>query len=540
MKWKWILLTLLAFIAAVFLYLKLRKSKDFEPLIKEKLAQLVTNATNGLYQLDVSQIEIDITNGSVHAKNILLLPDSLKAAQLRSKQQLGENLFYVSVKQINLGGLSPLDLLDKKNISIDQLVIDSPEIKVVHSTPGNTVAEKDTAAFEKVINDGQSLQVGMLQLNNIRLTLENRNRNKTVSSFQNLSAVFTDIRIDSSTQFDSSRFLFARDAVLYMRGFSQQTAKNKYSFTIDSAALKPQHGTLQLFDVRLKPVGSKDEFMAKLAHAEDMFDIHVPGTIIRGINWFDLLSNEGLKGNTVKMDNGVIKMYHDRRLPGGGIKTGNFPHQLLMKAELPLYFRQISLHDFFISYEEFNPKSEHAGTVAFHHLSGDISQLTNIPDSIARYRVARINATTDFMNAGKLDARFELDLVNAEKGNFSVDADLGAMDGSYLNKITEGLAQVRIKSLQVEKLKAHIDADNRKATGTLVFNYRDLSIEILKNTDDGTMQKRGLISFITNTLVVKNKSNGKAYPIMHERDPRRSFFNHIWKTILDGILKTVK
>ena len=71
----------------------------------------------------------------------------------------------------------------------------------------------------------------------------------------------------------------------------------------------------------------------------------------------------------------------------------------------------------------------------------------------------------------------------------------------------------------------------------------DLKIAALKKDDeDGGLKKKGLLSFIANTFVVKKDgpTPAKAYETRYERDPYRSFFNTVWQPISMGIVKSVK
>lgn len=77
MKLKWILLIFVAIASTVFLYLGLRKSTDFEPLIKAKLVSLVSKAFNGLYKLQIGKIEIDVLQATATVGDVTLLPDTV-------------------------------------------------------------------------------------------------------------------------------------------------------------------------------------------------------------------------------------------------------------------------------------------------------------------------------------------------------------------------------------------------------------------------------------------------------------------------------
>ncbi len=60
------------------IYLKHRKSTDFESLIKAKLQQLVKEGSNGLYVLKMEKIEVDILKSKVVVHDASLLIDSAR------------------------------------------------------------------------------------------------------------------------------------------------------------------------------------------------------------------------------------------------------------------------------------------------------------------------------------------------------------------------------------------------------------------------------------------------------------------------------
>jgi hypothetical protein len=474
-----------------------------------------------------------------------MFPDSFRLAELDSANVLGNDIYRISLRKININGLSPLALLNSKKIELDKLVLDSPEIVVTHTI--RHAAKKDTLnLYDKISLTSQSYSIGSLLLNNIKLTLINKGKNKSVSSFKNLSAAFTDIKIDAATGIDTSRFLFAKDAVIFIKGFSQITPKKKYLFSIDSIAMRPKYGTLQFYNLRFKPGESKEQFMQKLVYGEDMFDIAVKSGIISNINWFTLIGEEGFFGDEMKISGGFLNVYNDKGLPAGKPRYKNFPHQKLLRAGFPMSLKKIFINDIDVVYEEFNPATGKSGVVEFKNVNGSIENFTNVPGEIKNNRFIAVNASASFMNEGKLNASFLFDIANAENGNFSLSATLEAMNGERLSKITEPLAMVKIKSLSIDKLQLKINGTNNYGKGDILFAYHNLSFDILKKGNEGELKKRRLLSFIANTFVVKKANPSKVneqpkhFYILHKHEPHRPFFNLIWKTIFAGIQKTVK
>jgi hypothetical protein len=86
-------------------------------------------------------------------------------------------------------------------------------------------------------------------------------------------------------------------------------------------------------------------------------------------------------------------------------------------------------------------------------------------------------------------------------------------------------------------------ADAIQSHGQLLLVYNNLEIAKLSSTDlDGTAFPQKVISAIANPLLRKNnpepKSGTKQATMYWRRDPSRSIFNYVWKTIFSGVKDT--
>lgn len=544
-KLKWIILILAVLGVTVFIYLRFRKSNDFDGLVKEKLTSLVHKASNGLYRLSMEDIEIDLLKSTITANNVLLVHDSIRMLVLDKYQELPDDIFKVSLQKLVIKGISPQDFINSNNIKLSQVIMDSPDVVITHRK--RNYNRKDTGSvYDRIATKNETYELKNLLLQNIRLTYKNVDKKNQLTVLQNLTAVLDDIKIDATTARDTSRFFFAKDAVMYLKKYATITPDKLYKFSIDSIALKPHLGSMQARSIRLQPIGSKDDFSDKIPYLKDRFDVDINEANIKNINWWGLLSNDGFFGDNMNLSGGFIKVYNDRRLPISGIsKVGNYPHQLLMAINFPVKMDEVSINNVDISYEEFNPKSDISGILDFKNTRGTIKNITNIPEQVATNPWMRVTANTRVMNEGNLNAVFNFDLSRAASGYFTTDATLGSMDGKKLNRASKGLGLVSIEELEIDKLETHIKGNNDNATGTVLFAYHDLKIAALKNEDEGKLKKRALLSFIANNFVVKSNSpqKGKAIKqqvVTYKRDTNRSFFNLIWQTMAEGIILTAK
>ena len=231
----------------------------------------------------------------------------------------------------------------------------------------------------------------------------------------------------------------------------------------------------------MNPLDSKDDFSDKHQFKEDRFNLYFDEAELINVNWWQLLTGDGIHLKEAKLSHGYIEIYNDARLPNEGIsKVGKYPHQLIASAGSPIHVDKLALTNVDVSYEEFNPVCDTSGRIDFKSTSGTISNITNVPDIIATNPWMKMEATSLIMGNGELKTQINFDLKNAAEGSFMVDATLGAMDGKVLNKASKGLGLVAIEELAIDKLETHLKGTNNQATGRIIFMYHNLKIAALK------------------------------------------------------------
>lgn len=538
-----ILSVLAALIIGAYFYLKTRKSKDFEPLIITKLQELVKDGSNGLYVLDIDKIEVDVLKSTVFVHNAKLFIDSARLKVLDAQGKAPVDVYKISVSDLAIDGFNVDDLLQKKNVDLDVLNIKNPVVEIYHPVSKNKQISKDTATlYSRIAKSLGHFHIKHFGISNMNFNYHNIAHQERLTAFKNISMKFNDIEIDSLTQYDTTRFLYAKDAVIYLNNYSLRTSDSLYFILADSLTLHAARGDLDITNLSLQPRGNKAEFSRKHKFYKDRYDIKFEKASFKKIDWYHLFLSEGFAAEEGELTNGAMEIYANRNVPSSGkSKVGNYPHQLLMKLDFPVDVKKLSINNFKLSYQEINPKNQKTGTLVFDKTNGVITNITNIKENIAANKMMQVKAYCSLMDAARLDALFTFDLTKTKTGDFSVDANLGAMDGTILNPVCEPLGMFKINSLSIKKLKAHVSGNNYNGYSSVFFVYDNLDITALKKDDDSKkLKNRKFLSFIANTFII-NKSNTSAKETSApekasgKRDVTRSFFFLIWKSILEGI-----
>jgi hypothetical protein len=239
-----------------------------------------------------------------------------------------------------------------------------------------------------------------------------------------------------------------------------------------------------------------------------------------------------------------MEVYADKNIPPSPkSKVGNYPHQLLMRLKFPVAIDTVFIKNFKFTYRELNPKTQKTGEVTWTDIDGRVTNVTNAKEKIATNKLVTVTAQSKLYNEGSFNVVFNFDLKRVNSGNFTVDINVGTMDGKTVNQASKTLGLFEVNNLSIKKLTAHIIANNYNAHSSVLFVYDDLKITALKKDDDDPkhLKKRKFLSFFANTFIL-NKSNKltDAQPkyVSYPRDPHRSFFSLIWKSLLKGITGT--
>ena len=278
-----------------YFYLKIRKSKDFEPLLKAKLQQLVRDASDSLYVLNIDKIEVDIFKSTAKVHNAALSIDSSRLKIMLATGTAPENIYKASFSNLIINGLDIGDFLNKENIDLDTLSIQNPTLEIYHPVNKRDTIIKDTATLysriQKSLGHFSLKDLSISNMNFIDHNLEQQQEKQT--KFKNVSMKCNDIEIDSATQYDTTRFLYAKYAAIYLPGYAYRTPDSLYFIKADTLTL---HASEKLIDIRglaLIPRYSKQDFSKQLKFYKDRYEVKFENASFNNVDWYRLFLGEG-------------------------------------------------------------------------------------------------------------------------------------------------------------------------------------------------------------------------------------------------------
>ncbi len=516
---------------------------DLRPRLINKLQQLVKEGTGGLYNLSIKDIKADILASKLDIINATIIADSAFLLQSGKQNTLPDNVYKISFDSLFVDGLGIKDLLSKNAIDIKSITFTNPVIYVYPQKYNSSRVIDSSTLYQRILKEMNKIAVGEIIVRNGTVISHGIEGEKPVR-LNDVAVNMKDILIDSSTQFDKDRFLFAKTADISFQNFALTTKDNLHVFKATSVKVSATGHRVTASNVSFSPVGNKKEFIKKLKHKQMMYDVTVPQIQFTAVDWWQLFNGKGLTADEVKLNNAKFDLYMDRSIPMVQQRKDDFPLQLLYRYNMPVNIKNLEVTNSKFAYEEFNPTTKQSGTVYFDRFRVNVTNITNSPRVIQQNKTSTATLSGLFMHKAPFNAVLKFDLSKIKTGDFTANIEMGAFDSTDVNSLTQPIAMINIKRGTVNKATANIKGNNYTASGKVLVLYNDFHVTPLKPTEDGGLKKKHTLSFVANKVLIKNNNpspgNEPRYAdATFNRIPGGDLFNLIWKTMLVGILKTV-
>lgn len=545
LKYWVIALLILVFIGLIGLLLLMFRWK---PMISQKLKDGVYNRSFNLYKLDFEDLSMNVLTGTVALHDVSLTPDTAVYNQLKELRVAPANIFQIKLKKLQLNRVALLTAYFKRNVEIKSIIMDNPSINMVHYTVKKPPVEinEDQTLYELISNRVKSIGVKNIKIINADFDYINGDNGNKMHAVKNLSINVDDFLLDSVSQFDTSRFYYAKDIQFRLIGYKSLSKDKMYTIKVDTISSSTFRKSIDIKGLQMIPMYPDLKFSRKYSYGKDRYDLKFNTIRLEGVNFSILNAEEKLQAEVLKIGPAKVNIFVNRELPAppGFDKVRNFPHVALKRLSTPTIIDTVKLRDVDVAYTEYNPISQKRGTVYFQNLSGDIMNVTNDTLALAKNNHAIANLTAMVMKTSRINVQIDFNLTDKDAA-FSFNGNVAPMNLQVLNPMAKNMGLVEIETGQMQKTDFHIKANAKGSSGTVHFNYSDLKLKLLKEGELGMPpKKKGFLSFLANNLLIKDANPTKGEPtrttnIVFERTPAASFFNMMWKSVFIGMRETV-
>ncbi|WP_343531204.1 hypothetical protein [Pedobacter sp.] len=514
-------------------------SAKWKPTLTTKIKDGVKEASKGLYQINFKDIHLNLLTGTAVLDSISLMPDTAVFNQLRVGEEAPAHLFKIKLAHLKISRVGILTAYFKKKVSLTAIILDQPSIDMIyHKVPKRKVtSKKEQTLYELISKSLKSISVGQIKVQDANF--DYYNGKQKLNSVKHLSINVKDILIDSLSQFDTTRVFHSKNIGFELLGYQSVTKDKMYTLKLDTLRGSVTGKDLEIRGFKMVPMYPKLAFSRRYSTQKDRYDLNFQKISLAGIDYVGLNNNGELYVKEVNLGPAKVDVFMNRELPPPNIdKARNFPHVALRRLPIPTIVERLKIAKVDVAYGEYNPKTKEIGTIKLNSLNGVVSNLTNDSARLSSQNHAYADLTTYVMGAAEMNVKIDFNLT-AKNAAFQYKGTVKAFDLKSLNEISKPLGQIAIESGKVTSAYFDVSASSGGSKGVVNFFYTDLKIKMLSEDENGKEKKKGLLSFLANTLLIKDDNipgeKARKVTVTHERVPQASFFNLMWKTVFKGM-----
>jgi hypothetical protein len=490
---------------------------------EKKITQLLNNNPDRKYDILFEEISISIFKQVASLKKIRLVSlDESVATKVSG-----------SLNSIELNGVSFLDLIFNRKLTIHRLILNDPGFRLIYkelngSPEGNSQVLQ--GLFQDVISRGV---ISNFELRNG--TAEFLVQGDSLMPFGN----FTDLNI--SAYGISSDSVLVQDLVPFQLESIQISLKNlklnrldKQLFKFGELNFDSESNTILIKDLSLK-YDDWEEFVNQMEYQKDIVEFSLSKLTLSYIdtknnNYGDWQIIAGL----AKLDGMVLEDYRDKNKPRPEELEKPLFEGMVERIPFPIELDTIRISNAAIVYRELLPGNAKPVSLKFDQVSAEV--LNVISSDSLQAGTMIVNASAVFNGVAKMNMDFQ---VPYGKESFSLQARVQGFELSELNEILERMATVRVASGKVIEMLLEMEVSRYRSSNKLTFQYEDLKLELLGKD----YSKKKLKSLVANLLSSKRNlatdSNYKKASYVTDRNIYRGPFNLVWESTKEGLLQIV-
>ena len=509
--------------------------------IREKVKTTVSEKSDRLYFIHYKNMELDEVNGYLSVSDLLLQYDSSKYATLQG-ENIPSTLFTIFIPSIKVTGVETPKALITKQITGQKLEITNPVIDIIYTRKGNNAGKSipATEVYKQILGDLEMIRMDTFLITGAKITIRDMPSGKPKLLVTDTYIQLRNLSLDSIASRDSTRLLFSKHINIDCKSLSWLSKDGLYTYKAEGLSFDMDNSSAHADVFRVIPMLNESSFARKKKVQADRYDITLRKIEITGLNFYHLF-DEKVEAGKISIYQPAIKIYRDMTRPHDHkSRIGTYPQQRIAQLHVPVDVKTLELKDCYVEYKEKSRLLAKTGKVSFHHLNGIFSNITNMTGK-GNILTAKVSAR--FLNIYPVRTYWAF-YLNNKRGRFDVSGHMEQGEASAISTVSVPLGGVSIDKGRIRSLDFDFKADNYSMSGKVKILYTDLKVSMLrKDEKEKTMEKKKLASIGANLLVRNNNPSGNSSPrtgdAHYERDTTRSMFHMAWKTLMDGVGKSV-
>ncbi|RZK12886.1 MAG: hypothetical protein EOO46_01500 [Flavobacterium sp.] len=489
--------------------------------VNTKLPEIISDKNQTPYHITYDKLDVSLLSRDIKASGIVVVP---KASMNDTLNKAG---IYSKIESIEITDFSIWNVLFSDKIKAHAITINHPEV-VLYKKNRKAVNNSKSIRNEVVEPFQKLIVVSNVNLNKGDFKIIYVKDNTPVLSVKNVTVqldgiLITDETLEKKIPFSYKSYAFNCDSLFFL------TNKQYY---IRANNIKTTNTGLELKNFSMVSEFNRKQFVRQLEKEKDLFTLKADDINIKNMDWG--FKDEKFFFNTtnIVLDKMYANIYRSK-IPEDDLSKKKLYNKLLRDLRFPLKIDTLSIKNSLLEYEEEKTFEKGAGLLTFNKFN---LTATNLQSGFGQKKMAdvKIKVNCRFMNTSpmKVDWRFNVldksDGFNIKGSILHFDTDqISVFSKPYINATTKGI---------LDKVYFNFTGNDVKAKGDFALEYHDFKVKLHKKKKP---EKEAKLKSALGNLFLKNDSKGelKTAEVELDRIQEKSFYNFLWRSIAEGLIK---
>lgn len=495
-----------------------------ETWINNNLSSIINANPERKYDLNFESAKLSLLGKRIELQGITISP--VKVAL--SSYLEGE------VKTGILGDVNIVNLVLEKAAVVGDLEFIQPEFIIHHFS--DSINQHHSANTLQVLF-GDILSRGEIKNFNLNKASASLRENEIETGFlKNLSisvkGLVTDsVLVKQLIPFQFDHIQVSVDSLAYQLKSGQNFHLGKTTFDSKSEKIKFENVILEYKE-------SPESASRSLDYQTDLINVRLDSLVFLGVEAnTNFHSDLDVRARKLIVAGLNLTDFRNKAKPRPKAELKPMFQGMIKSLNFPLKLDTLQIANGHIAYGENVPQKGESWQIHWTKLNGNIINLTSIPEFQSSFGQFEARILGEVKGDGKLDLNLR---VPYERDEFYLDVTLSNFDMTTLNSTLKPIMNGDITSGQMHRLKMVIQASETQAKVDMIFDYRDLKVEMFNKKGE----KKNIFSSSLANLAL-NHSNlpgdkkylTPSYSIV--RNKTRGPFFLIWQSTKEGMMKIV-
>jgi hypothetical protein len=511
-----------------------------EKELRYQLSEIINKDPNSLYEYSFSTLDINLINGSVDLKGIVIEPTKTAFDSLNSMTNGLRFLVHLSMEEIELSGFEITEFLTTGIISMKSLTISEPSFDY-HFMPHKKQLEQAMVLNNVFSKKFKEANLDKFLIDNARIQIIDATKSGPAILIHDIRVKMTMAHIDSATLKRFSPFDY-EDIKVKAAGINVEISKD-FSINSDSLIFYVEEETFAIKNFQLKPKYSQQNFAKTYSVQKQWFAITLDSLIINDINFDEFVETGHVDIGRLDVIKPNIGLYKDKSKPPPPFKKKLLPASAINSIPWRLTVDSIMIENGFITINETSSETGNDSNLTFNKLNGQLLNFTNDSLKLSQSPLMKLSASTLVFDKALTTVSLEFDLTS-KIDEFKASGTMGKVEAITFNPVLEPMMAVKVTNGTINSLEFDFLAMDTLSVGTLDADYAGIKLEILnKDTTANQKSKKGFMTFAANTAIKSNNSKDQGgylqgiinTPRVQEKD----VWPYLWHSIQAGLVSTL-